>query len=110
MKMHLQSVLVGLLIFTVSCAGSEPSTKSKPSEPVTDTEQLLDFQNEITPDYLKPHLTAFAHDSMKGRETGTPAEKKAADFLAREYEKLGLAPVGDNGTYFQNFELIASKN
>ncbi len=110
MKMYLQSVLVGLLIFTVSCAGSEPSSQKKSSEPITDTEQLLGFQNEISVDYLKPHLTAFAHDTMKGRETGTPAEKKAADFLAEEYEKLGLKPVGDNGSYFQNFELNTSKS
>ncbi|WP_176466205.1 M28 family peptidase [Aliifodinibius salipaludis] len=110
MKMHLQAVFIGLLIFTVSCAGSGPSSQDQPSEPVTDTERLLNFQQEISADYLKPHLTAFAHDTMKGRETGTPAEKKAAYFLAKEYEKLGLTPVGDNGSYFQNFELNASKS
>jgi hypothetical protein len=110
MKMHLQSFLVALLIFTVGCAGSEPSIQKQPSQPVTDTEQLLRFQNEISTVYLKPHLTAFAHDSMKGRETGTPSERMAADFLAEEYEQLGLAPAGDDGSYFQHFELNASKS
>lgn len=110
MKMYLQSFFVVLLMFAVSCAGPEPMSQNQSSESATDTEQLLDFQNEITTDYLKPHLTAFAHDSMKGRETGTPAEIKAAEFLAEEYEKLGLTPVGDNDTYFQNFELNASKS
>ncbi|WP_445664003.1 M28 family peptidase [Fodinibius sp. AD559] len=110
MKMHLQSVLVGLLIFTVGCAGSEPSSQNQPSEPITDTEQLLAFQQEISADYLKPRLTAFAHDSMKGRETGTPSEKVAAEYLADEYKQLGLKPVGDNGSYFQDFELSASKS
>jgi len=110
MKMHLQSFFVALLIFTVGCAGSEPSSKKQPLQPVTDTEQLLRFQSEISTEYLKPHLTAFAHDSMKGRETGTPAEKIAADFLAEEYEQLGLAPAGDDGSYFQHFELNASKS
>ncbi|MDZ7659081.1 M28 family peptidase [Fodinibius sp.] len=110
MKLHLQSVLIGLLIFTASCAGSEPSSQNQSSEPITDTEQLLGFQKEISTDYLKSHLMAFAHDSMRGRETGTPAEKKAANFLAEEYEQLGLAPVGDNGSYFQSFNLNASKS
>lgn len=95
---------------TAGCAGSEPSTQNQPSQPVTDTEQLLGFQKEITVKYLKPRLTAFAHDSMKGRETGTPTEKKAADFLAEEYEQLGLAPARDDGSYFQHFKLNASKN
>lgn len=110
MKMHLQSFLVGLLIFTVGCAGLEPSSQNQPSEPITDTEQLLAFQQEISADYLKPRLTAFAHDSMKGRETGTPSEKVAAEYLADEYKQLGLKPVGDNGSYFQDFELSASKS
>ncbi|NIT61243.1 MAG: hypothetical protein GWN00_35070, partial [Aliifodinibius sp.] len=47
---------------------------------------------------------------MKGRETGTPSEKKAAEYLADEYEALGLKPVGDNDSYFQNFELNATKS
>lgn len=110
MKMHLQSFLVALLIFTVGCAGSESSSQKQPSQPVTDTEQLLRFQNEISTDYLKPHLTAFAHDSMKGRETGTPAERKAADFLAEEYDRLGLEPAGDDGSYFQHFDLNVSES
>jgi hypothetical protein len=111
MKIHLQPFLVGLLIFAVSCAGSGPSSQNQPAaEYITETEQLLGFQQEISADYLRPHLTAFAHDSMKGRETGTPSEKKAAEYLADEYETLGLKPVGDNGSYFQNFELNATKS
>ncbi len=110
MKMYLKSVTIGLLIFIVGCAGSGPSSLEQSTASLSDTEQLLGFQTEISEDYLKPHLTAFAHDSMKGRETGTISEKIAARYLADEYKQLGLKPVGDNGSYFQNFKLHASKS
>lgn len=108
--MYVKSVLAGLLIVMAGCAGSEPSSQQQSSKPTTNTEQLIGFQNEISVDYLKRHLMAFAHDSMKGRETGTPSEQVAAQYLADEYKQLGLKPVGDNGSYFQHFELNASKS
>ena len=73
------------------------------------TQTLINYQNEITVPFLKKHLVPFAADSMEGRETGMPGQKKAAEYLAREYESMGLKPAGDNNTYFQNFNLNATK-
>lgn len=109
MLVRLKSLLLGLLIVTAGCAGSQSSTQEK-SEPVTDTDALLEYQDEITVDFLKSHLTVFAADSMEGRETGTRGLKKAADYLARQYKQMGLQPVGDNNSYFQKFKLNATKN
>lgn len=72
------------------------------------TKKLLSYQDEITVEFLRSHLKVFAADSMKGRETGTPALEKAARYLARQYRKMGLKPVGDNGSYFQHFKLAAN--
>src|SRR5690349_6061279 len=44
----------------------------------------------------------LAHDSMEGRQVGTPGAARAARFIAAEMRSLGLAPGGDNGTYFQH--------
>lgn len=98
-------VLIALLM--AGCAGNIPSSQQKNPRLTTNTSTLLKFQKTITPEYLKPRLAAFAHDSMKGRETGTAAEQMAADYLAEQYKKIGLQPVGDNGSYFQHFELNA---
>ncbi|MEL7833158.1 M28 family peptidase [Fodinibius sp. Rm-B-1B1-1] len=108
--MQYRIILFFVALLFVSCAGSEPSSQQNSQSPKTDTEALLAYQDYITTDFLKPHLTAFAHDTMKGRETGTPSEDKAAAYLAREYKKMGLVPAGDNGSYFQHFELNASIN
>ncbi|MDZ7682898.1 MAG: M28 family peptidase [Fodinibius sp.] len=104
--------LVGLLLFFAGCAGSQSSTQTAStaeSESVTtSTEALLTYQDKVTPDFLKKHLTPFSADSMQGRETGTEGLKKAADYLARQYRQLGLQPVGDDNSYFQHFKLNAS--
>jgi hypothetical protein len=49
------------------------------------------------------HTTeALSNDSMEGRDTGTAAYQRAADYVAARFKAAGLKPAGDNGTYFQN--------
>lgn len=55
----------------------------------------------ITTRDMETRLTAFAHDSMMGREAGTVWNTKATDYVAGEFRNLGLDPAGENGTYFQ---------
>ncbi len=45
----------------------------------------------------------MANDSLAGRETGTPQEIIAAEYLQRRMESMGLLPKGNAGTYFQTF-------
>ncbi len=49
------------------------------------------------------HTTeALSNDSMEGRDTGTAAYQRAADYVAKRFAAAGLKPAGDNGTYFQS--------
>lgn len=62
------------------------------------------YAGYITADDARKHLTIIASDAFEGRETGKPGAKKAADYIAAEFAKLGLiAPVA--GSYFQNVPL-----
>lgn len=88
-------------ILTVSSAQSVQTTDQ--------TDALLKYQDEITIPFLKSHLSILAADSMEGRETAMPGQKKAAHYLADQYRQMGLKPVGDNGTYFQHFDVNATK-
>ncbi|MEO5650082.1 MAG: M20/M25/M40 family metallo-hydrolase [Ginsengibacter sp.] len=58
---------------------------------------------------LKSTITYLASDSLEGRRTGTPGEKLAYEFLSGEFEKAGLEPKGDAGTYLQAFEVNEGK-
>jgi hypothetical protein len=50
---------------------------------------------------LKRDLYAMAGDEMRGREAGTLDELRASMWVADQMRKIGLAPRGDDGTYFQ---------
>lgn len=50
---------------------------------------------------IEAHMAYLASDDLEGRETGTPGYDLAADYLAAEFAKIGLAAAGDGGTYFQ---------
>lgn len=51
-------------------------------------------------------VRALADDAMQGRETGTPGYDKAADYVARRYQEIGLQPAGDEGSWFQAVPLL----
>lgn len=44
----------------------------------------------------------LADDKLEGRTFGSKGEMKAGDYIAKRYKQLGLAPMGENGTYFQS--------
>ncbi len=56
----------------------------------------------ITAGELRTRLEIYADDSMLGRGTGTIGNRKATQYIADEFRKLGLEPAGDTGTYFQD--------
>lgn len=61
--------------------------------------------NLIRIEDLKKDLYAFAAAHFNGRSAGTLDELKAAMWLADKYRSIGLQPAGDDGTYFQFFNL-----
>ena len=60
----------------------------------------------ITPELIQPVIVKLSADELEGRGAGYPGEKKAAEFIAAEFKRLGLKPAGDRGrrSYFQEFK------
>ena len=69
--------------------------------------ELVDHQKDISeriqPDDIKKHLETIASDEMQGRETGTPGQRKAAEYIAGHFKNIGLEPT-PYGTYFQSIQ------
>jgi len=107
MKIKPKVFFLFLCILLVSSTGtvSLAQTTSKAQK----TDALLKYQDEVTVSFLRNHLSILADDSMRGRETAMPGQKKAARYLASQYRQLGLKPIGDNGSYFQHFDVNATK-
>ena len=51
----------------------------------------------------------LADDRLEGRRAGTPGEQCAGDYIAREFERIGLRPAGEQG-YFQSLPLASALN
>ena len=45
------------------------------------------------------HVTALADDSMRGRETGSPQHRQAAEYVAAAFQRAGLEPAGPDGWF-----------
>src|ERR1700730_1972557 len=63
----------------------------------------------ITAADLKTRLYIFADDSMQGRLLATAGNVKGVEYIANEVRRMGLVPMGDNGTYFQAVNLVDRK-
>ena len=62
---------------------------------------------EITAADMRQHVTYLASDELEGRLTGTPGEKLATQYVADVFSKIGLQPMGDKDTWFENFDFTA---
>lgn len=68
---------------------------------------VLEFSSEISISDLRHHVEYLASEELAGRLTGTEGERLATAYAARLFERFGLEPAGDNGTFFQSFEFTA---
>jgi Zn-dependent M28 family amino/carboxypeptidase len=50
------------------------------------------------------HILFLADDKLEGRETGSPGHRRAAEYIAGEFERSGLKPAGDS-SYIQPVKL-----
>src|SRR5262245_39277481 len=61
---------------------------------------------DISADRVKAHVAYLASDRLEGRGPGTRGEVLATEYLAAEFKKAGLKPLGKGGTYFQPVPLV----
>ena len=72
--------------------------------------QIAGSQNAIQKNRLEKHIGYFSSDKLKGRGTASKGERKAAKYIAKYYRNIGLAPKGDDGSFYHNFNFKRSKD
>lgn len=55
---------------------------------------------------LRAHTRYLSSDLLEGRGPGSRGDRLAQEYLAAQFEAFGLRPAGDNGTWFQAFDLV----
>tara|TARA_R110001599_G_scaffold61_4_gene237 strand:- start:920 stop:2140 length:1221 start_codon:yes stop_codon:yes gene_type:complete len=64
---------------------------------------LISCNKEYKPENkIKEDVSFLADDKLEGRQTGTPGEIKASEYIKNRFEKLGLTPKGTDG-FYQSF-------
>jgi hypothetical protein len=58
---------------------------------------------------LRRDVTEMASPAMRGREGGTLDEMRASMWVAEQYRRIGLTPMGDDGSWFQWFDMIRTR-
>lgn len=65
-----------------------------------------DRVHEISADRIKAAVAYLASDRLEGRGPGTRGEFLTTEYLAAEFQKAGLTPIGERGTYLQPVPLV----
>ena len=89
LSLGLGAILTGVLLF--AC---QPEQVQQTSEISADASRI------------KSHLRFLSDDLLEGRDTGARGHEIASLYIAAEFEKYGLTPAGDNGTYMQRVNFV----
>jgi len=57
--------------------------------------------SELSADRIRQHTVVLGSDALEGRAPGTPGGQRAAAYIAQELARLGIDPLGDERTFFQ---------
>src|SRR5690606_27951049 len=64
------------------------------------------FKPAIDADDLRVMVSTLASDEFEGRAPGSAGEEKTVAYIQAQYERIGLEPGGDNGTFFQTVPMV----
>jgi hypothetical protein len=96
-----RTLLLILLVLPVGLAAQRPASPGTPTVPRA--------IREIREADLRRDLFAMASPEMRGREGGTLDELRASIWVAEQYRRVGLTPAGDDGTWFQWFNITRTR-
>jgi Zn-dependent M28 family amino/carboxypeptidase len=88
--MHIPFRLVALSLTSAALLGACSSQPSSAPAPAADA------STEAGARWFA-HVEALANDDMRGRETGSPEHRKAAEYVANHFTQAGLEPAGTDG-------------
>jgi hypothetical protein len=68
----------------------------------------IEFKIDQAAENIKQHTEILASDNFSGRGTGSNGGTLAAEYIAKEFAKYGLQPVGNEETFYQNVPMHGS--
>jgi membrane-associated protease RseP (regulator of RpoE activity) len=94
--------LTPLVIALLTCWGTLRSDAGcAPAEPAA--------TSVFSPAAYLSHIKYLAGDDLGGRGTGSEGGRRAAEYIAEQFQSAGLQPGGVDGSWFQPFEVTVGK-
>tara|TARA_B110001454_G_scaffold211235_1_gene226662 strand:- start:119 stop:1150 length:1032 start_codon:yes stop_codon:yes gene_type:complete len=88
-------------VFIIACSSQKEPSLTESKKTITNSLSSK-YANTITASEMKTDLYIYASDEFEGRDTGEPGQKKAVEFLKKEYQKMGIPSAFGTDNYFQN--------
>lgn len=95
----MRTVLSVLLILLAACQRTTAPAPPTPRE-TYDASAAADARR------IESDVRFLADDLLEGREAGTRGYDLAALYVAQRYRAIGLAPAGDDGSYYQRVPML----
>lgn len=86
-----------LLLLSILPRAAGAQAPAPPETPQSAAAAAPKAIGKIAAGQIKAHVEYLASDELQGRLTGTPGQRKAAEYIAKQFESLGLEPFGDPG-------------
>jgi hypothetical protein len=99
--------LSGALLVALALAGTGVLSQQSQSSEFKLTPEIQAALDRVSENSLRGHLSFIASDLLEGRATPSRGQDIAAEYIAAQFRRAGLEPVGDADeqgakTYFQN--------
>ena len=89
-----------VLVIAISTLGSTARAQEDPLPA-----EVKAAANGIMAEQLARDLEFLSSDALLGRNTPSEGFDRAAEYIADRLERAGLTPQGDDGTYYQHYDL-----
>ena len=99
--------LIAVAFLTLSLLSLSVLTGAEPVSLVSP--EVTNALKQFTAEGLWRHIEFLADDKLEGREAGTAGYDKAAKYVSSQFKKIGLAPGGDDGSYYQQVTFRSAK-
>ncbi|MEM8770095.1 MAG: M28 family metallopeptidase [Pseudomonadota bacterium] len=89
--------IAALFSLAAACGGAQDEAATVAPENRDNTAaEAAPHEAAITADELAEHIKILSSDEFEGRAPATPGGDKTRAYIAAEYERIGLKPVGDS--------------
>jgi Zn-dependent M28 family amino/carboxypeptidase len=96
-------IRIRLILLPLMCAAAGPAAAQETHQAATSSSRVA---RAVDPRVLRAHLEFLADDALEGRRPGTRGGELAAKYIATQFHRLGLEPVGEGGSYYHRVPII----